>query len=84
MVCQFISTFFFIHFQEFFFFNFSTEYQLDHLNMDSALIYDGVMVFANALRQLGYHQIKPVELDCRDSKSIWQKGYTISNYMKNV
>lgn len=62
------------------------------LQTSTALIHDGVMILAEALKQIGVEHLKVgydpdigrQEIDCDDPNSIWSKGYTITNYMKNV
>lgn len=51
--------------------------------MQYALIYDGVMLFAAAIAQLG-ESADTASIRCNDPDSIWKNGYTISNFMKNV
>lgn len=53
----------------------------------TALIYDAVMVLADALKQIGFNHLRFEEergISCFDPKSTWSKGYTITNFMKNV
>lgn len=42
------------------------------------------MVFATAIQQLGSDQVIPAPVMCTDPDSVWNKGYTIINYLKNV
>lgn len=56
----------------------------DVVSLRAALIYDAVMVFAMAIKELGSEQVSPVPILCNDPTSVWNKGYTILNYMKNV
>lgn len=57
------------------------------LPTSTALIYDGTMILAEALKQIGFDHLK-IEYDrgikCFDAKSIWSKGYTITNFMRSV
>lgn len=56
----------------------------DVVSLRVQLIYDAVMVFAKAIQQLGSDQVIPVPVMCTDPDSVWNKGYTIINYLKNV
>lgn len=47
-------------------------------------MYDAVMVFATAIQQLGSEQVLPTPIICNQPNSIWNKGYTILNFMKTV
>lgn len=42
------------------------------------------MAFAMALEQLGSEHVQTQVIDCREPGSAWPKGFTISNFMKNV
>lgn len=48
------------------------------------MIYDGVMAFALALQQLGGEQVRSWRVTCDDPSSVWDKGFTIVNFMRNV
>lgn len=58
------------------------------LQTSTALIYDATMVLAEALRQIGFEHLgveyESRRIICLDAKSTWSKGYTITNFMKNV
>lgn len=57
------------------------------MQTSTALIYDGIMILAEALKQIGFEHLQvryDQRIDCFDAKSTWSKGYTITNYMKNV
>lgn len=54
------------------------------LETRTALIYDGVMILAEAMKQLGAEQILPQAIDCDDKSSVWPTGFTLTNYMKSV
>lgn len=54
------------------------------LETHTALIYDGIMILAEALKQLGAEQIQPQAIDCDDKSSVWPTGFTLTNFMKNV
>ncbi|XP_059097644.1 glutamate receptor ionotropic, kainate 2-like isoform X2 [Tigriopus californicus] len=58
------------------------EFQDGNLDTDTALIYDGVMLFALALHELSRIQnIDIVPLDC-NGKMSWDHGSSMINYMK--
>lgn len=57
---------------------------LDVMSLRAALIYDAVMIFATAIQQLGSEQVTTTFIRCDNVSSVWTKGYTILNYMKNV
>lgn len=42
------------------------------------------MVYATAIQELGVDQVTTKVIDCHDSSSTWNHGFTIINYMKNV
>ncbi|XP_031627054.1 glutamate receptor ionotropic, kainate 2-like [Contarinia nasturtii] len=54
------------------------------VSLQTSLIYDAVMVFSIAIEKLGADQVAPVPIACFNRTSMWNKGYTILNYMKNV
>lgn len=54
------------------------------LETHTALIYDGIMILAEAIKQLGADQIVPEDIDCDDSSSVWPSGFTLTNFMKSV
>lgn len=54
------------------------------LLIQTALIYDGVMLLAESLKQLGAENIKPKEINCNKIETSWQQGNSISNFMRNV
>lgn len=54
------------------------------LETHTALIYDGIMILAEAMKQLGAEQIKPQSIDCDDPSSVWPTGLTLTNFMKSV
>lgn len=64
--------------------SFHLDFILKSKNLQNALIYDGVMAFAMALEQLGSEHVQTQVIDCRAPGSAWPKGFTISNFMKNV
>lgn len=55
---------------------------------NTALIFDAVMLLAEALKQIGSSHIESPDsfsmINCYDSDSTWSKGYTLLNFMKNV
>uniref|UniRef100_T1GVY8 Uncharacterized protein n=1 Tax=Megaselia scalaris TaxID=36166 RepID=T1GVY8_MEGSC len=44
--------------------------------MEMALLYDGVLLFAESCKSIEYF---PIQLDC--SNSVWDKGSTYKNYL---
>lgn len=54
------------------------------VNLRAALIYDAVMVFAMAIKELGREQVLPMKIMCDDPTTTWNKGNTILNFMKKV
>lgn len=56
----------------------------DVVSLRLQLIYDAVMVFAMAIQQLGSDQVIQAPVMCTEPDSVWNKGYTIINYLKNV
>lgn len=54
------------------------------IGLQESLIYDAVMIYAKALKQLGSEQIVTKPISCNDPSTSWNKGYTITNFMKNV
>lgn len=57
---------------------------IDLMNLRAALIYDAVMVFATAIKELGREQVLPIKIMCDDPTTTWNKGNTILNFMKKV
>lgn len=68
------------------FVSFFVELSPDILLTNTALIYDGIMILAEALKQIGFEHLENSieKISCYDTQSTWSKGYTITNYMKNV
>lgn len=56
----------------------------ESISLSLSLMYDAVMVFATAIQQLGSDQVFPTPIDCNRRNSVWNKGYTILNFMKSV
>lgn len=54
------------------------------MRLQTALVYDGVQLLADTFKQLGPVQIQPVEIYCNGNESMWEKGASISNFMRNV
>lgn len=56
------------------------------LQASTALIYDATMILAQALKQIGFAHLQDSiqRIRCFDAQSTWSKGYTITNFMKNV
>lgn len=56
----------------------------NNFKVDTALIYDAIRLFAEALQQLSVSKrLEAKNLLCNESKS-WEHGYSIINYMKTV
>lgn len=55
------------------------------MRVETALMYDAVLLFAEALRHLigidPPHPLEPIALKCEDDNT-WKNGYSIINYMK--
>ncbi|XP_055535893.1 glutamate receptor ionotropic, kainate 2-like isoform X3 [Wyeomyia smithii] len=55
------------------------------MRVDTALMYDAVLLFAEALRHLigtdPPHPLEPIPLKC-DDENTWKSGYSVLNYMK--
>lgn len=50
-----------------------------------ALIYDGLLLFAEAYKQFeGKKNVEPAELLCDSKDSTWTSGFSLSNYMRTV
>lgn len=56
----------------------------DSVRTQTALIYDAVMLLAEALKQLGVDNIRPKKINCFKNELTWEKGNSISNFMRNV
>lgn len=55
------------------------------MRLQTALIYDGVVLLTDTFKQLGLEQIEPVSIGCMDGNdTTWEKGMSISNFMRNV
>jgi glutamate receptor, ionotropic, invertebrate len=56
----------------------------EKLRVETALMFDGVLLLAEALKDLdGFTQLQTISLKCNDSAT-WKNGYSIVNYMKTV
>lgn len=64
--------------------DFMKSFILDVMSLRAALIYDAIMTFATAIQSLGKDQVITVPIRCDEVDSVWNKGFTILNYMKNV
>lgn len=53
------------------------------LRLQSALVYDGILLLSAALNQLKIEQIKPKRLQCNNDDS-WENGHSIANFMRMV
>lgn len=57
------------------------------MQTSTALIFDGIMILAQALKQIGSMHLDleyGQKIYCSDPNSRWNKGLTITNYMKWV
>lgn len=61
-----------------------SDFNLEAMRLQTALVYDGVQLLADTFKQLGPVQIQPVEIYCNGNESMWEKGASISNFMRNV
>ena len=53
------------------------------LDMEAALIYDAVHLFAVALRQVRQvQQLRPISIECGPFPRSWQHGSTLTNFMR--
>lgn len=64
--------------------NFLEEFNLGAMRLQTALVHDGVILLAETFKQLGLEQIQPINLYCIGNDSMWEKGMSISNFMRNV
>lgn len=53
------------------------------IRFKQALIYDGILLLTEALKQIGERDINPKQLKCSEN-DFWDRGYTISGFMKSV
>lgn len=54
------------------------------MGLQESLIYDAVMIYAMTIKQLGSEYIVTMPIYCNDPSTSWDKGYTITNFMKSV
>lgn len=59
-------------------------FNVENIRLQTALIYDGVVLLTDTFKQLGIDQIQPTSLVCSTNGSSWEKGSSISNFMRNV
>ncbi|XP_031634001.1 glutamate receptor ionotropic, kainate 2-like isoform X2 [Contarinia nasturtii] len=59
-------------------------FNADTVHLQTALIYDGVFLLAETFKQLGTNQIQPASLACNGNETMWEKGLSISNFMRNT
>lgn len=57
---------------------------VNSIGLQESLIYDAVMIYARVIKQLGSKQIVTMPISCNDPSTSWNKGDTITNFMKNV
>lgn len=53
------------------------------ITVQSALIFDGVLLLAEAFKQFETDQVRSKKMDCR-SDDAWESGNSISNFARNV
>lgn len=53
------------------------------MRVQSALIFDGVLLLAEAFKQLDMEQLRPKKLNC-NNHTAWENGNSITNFMRNV
>lgn len=53
------------------------------MRSQTALVYDAVLLLAEAVRQLDVEQLKPRKLNCNNLES-WDHGNSVTNFMRNV
>lgn len=61
-----------------------SEFNLEAMRLQTALIYDGVILLTETFKQLGLEQIEPTSIVCMGNDTMWEKGMSISNFMRNV
>ncbi|XP_055300709.1 glutamate receptor ionotropic, kainate 2-like isoform X1 [Sitodiplosis mosellana] len=59
-------------------------FNVDSVRLQTALIYDGVFLLAETLKQLGVEQIQTTNIYCMGNESTWEKGMSVSNFMRNT
>lgn len=53
------------------------------IRLNTALVYDSILLIAEAFKQLDIEQIKPKKLSCINYTT-WENGNSITNFMRNV
>lgn len=53
------------------------------MRVQTALIFDGVLLLAEAFKQLDVEQLRPKKILCNDHTT-WESGNSITNFMRNV
>lgn len=61
-----------------------TGFNLETVRLQTALLYDGVILLAETFKQLGFEQIQAANVYCTGNESMWEKGLSISNFLRNV
>lgn len=64
--------------------NIKTGFSPEKVSTQAALIFDGMLLLAEAFKRMGMEQLQPINLDCMNPESSWNKGYTVSGFMKTV
>lgn len=55
------------------------------MRLQTALIYDSVILISDTFKQLGLEQIQPTNVFCMGgNESMWEKGLSITNFMLSV
>lgn len=53
------------------------------MRIQTALIYDGLLLLTDAFKQLNVEHLKPKRLVCHNYTT-WEHGNSITNFMRNV
>lgn len=61
-----------------------TDKFVNSMGLQQSLIYDAVMIYAMTIKRLGSAYIDTMPIYCNDPSTSWDKGYTITNFMKRV
>lgn len=57
---------------------------VNSIGLQESLIYDAVMIYARAIKRLGSEQIVTKQIFCNDPNTSWDRGDTITNFMRTV
>lgn len=61
-----------------------TGFSPERVRLHTALVYDGILLLAEAFKRMGLDTVQQTSLDCSDPMSAWNRGYTVSGFMKTV